>query len=121
MSTTIDRLRAKIDGYVERFEANTTETKVLDLLRPLIFVHWTGILKQVPEPNWKAACTAISRIDRLKSNGVLEGKAAEEFVAPLDADQIADLNLFEDSDSDTSPSRVAAVNKANLLSWVDCD
>jgi hypothetical protein len=113
MSTTIDRLRAKIDGYVERFEANTADTKVIDILRPLIFVHWTGMLKQAPEQNWKAVCIMISRIDqaRLGSNDVLVGDVAQE----TDADQIADLNLFQDSDSDIYD---AELNKTDLLSWV---
>ena len=115
MSTTIDRLRAKIDGYVERFEANTAETKVLDMLRPLIFVHWSGMLKQAPEPNWKAVCIMISRIDqaRLGISDVFVGDVAQESV--LDADQIADLNLFQDSDSDIYD---AELNKTDLLSWV---
>jgi hypothetical protein len=102
MPTNIDRLRTKIDAYIELFhrihdEENaskqlakafpnedhaypcTAETKVLDTLRPLIFEHWTKILHQIPEPGWRHVCTTITTIDRMREKAKkAAGKDEEE-------------------------------------------
>ena len=131
--SSIDRLRSKIDAYVEVFtrtceEENasmqlaaafpkedhsypcTAETKILDILRPLIFVHWSRILKQIPEPGWKEVCKKIAAIDRMRTKAkaalqamytaverapVVVSKSSDE--EELDEDQQHDLAIFEDA------------------------
>lgn len=134
MSSSIDRLRSKIDAYVEVFtrtceEENasmqlaaafpkedhsypcTAETKILDILRPLIFVHWSRILKQIPEPGWKEVCKKIAAIDRMRTKAkaalqamytaverapvVVVSKSSDE--EEVDEDQQHDLAIFEDA------------------------
>jgi len=73
-SFTIDRLREKINSYVELLNqirkeedaSSTADTKVLDILRPMIFTHWSSILRLAPEPEWKDVCVEIRRIDKKK-------------------------------------------------------
>ena len=74
-SPTTDRLREKINSYIEllnRIRADegvdhgTTDANVLEILRPLIFVHWNKILRLVPENDWKDVCVEISKIDKMR-------------------------------------------------------
>jgi hypothetical protein len=150
---SIDRLRSKIDAYVERFETIRAsqqlcdvspnddyfaETKVLDILRPLIFVHWTKMLHQIPDPAWKEVCTTIAAIDNHKRRKMAaRATVAEEMDHALemmfntttaypvfnaeaeDADETADLLLFAESDDDDHSRRLCNENRSSMHAWIN--
>ena len=141
---SIDRLRSKIDAYVQQYETileeesaskqlrgafpnedhSTAGIKVLELLRPLIFVHWTQILHQTPEPAWKQVCTTIASIDNMRRRKAAKNNMTEAvksvFNPPVveDADQAADLFLFMDTEEEPDHN-VREENRAAMHAWVD--
>jgi hypothetical protein len=71
--SSIDRLREKIESYVELLNrirsgecSDHDDAKVLEILRPLIFIHWRKQLRQVPEAGWKDVCVEIAKIDKAR-------------------------------------------------------
>ena len=122
-----ERLRSKIDGYVERLERIRedvsachelakafpeedhsyphpgAEARTIDCLRDL-FMHWTTLLHlQITEESWIKAHNIILAVDRMRVKTMNKFKRLEESsmtnIPPLDADEQHDLFIFEEEES----------------------
>lgn len=85
---TIERLRAKINSYIELFNRirendpnGTSDARILETLRPLIMIHWSKILHQIPEDSWKDVCIEIVKIDKARDKAKNAARLQEKKMA----------------------------------------
>ena len=112
---TINRLREKIDGYIELLDKvrnqndpdNVDDSKIIETLRPLICVHWMKRLGMAPEEGWKATCIEISKIDKTRDKAKNAAKTQELKMA---------LQQQEDNDRKAAEALVAEMEKADQTS-----
>ena len=118
---TIERLRAKINSYIELFNRirengddpnDTSDARVLETLRPLILIHWSKNLMQIPEDSWKDVCVEIVKIDKARDKAknaarLQEKKMAIQIQEENDR-QAAELaaKMLEDAEKQKTPQQL---------------